>query len=528
MHDLAEKLQNRWAEGNYRTGIYQQFIFAVIGIVISVYVYYVGGMDIRGSFVLGIDVLGGCICAAIYYGCTGNVNRSDTKSTGKFTTILMLVSAVLLIDEFAWLISLRPMFGIRWNTFCVLLLVEQVLEQLIVFSFWRYVKTALQLESRIAVMGDRIAINLLNPLVVICAAYFASNMHSLGAENLDQVLATASIITRPFMLAVVALTLASLVASTAPMRQKIVAASFIFIPYGLNLISMVVKAYPSQYTGMMVSIVLMYSVIFYDRNRLLVSTQTELETAANIQETMLPHIFPPFPDKEEFTLYASMTPAKEVGGDFYDFFMIDDDHLGLVMADVSGKGVPAALVMTVSMASIRNQTLAMPGNKPSAVLYSVNNQICANEDMEMFVTAWLGIYTISTGELISANAGHEYPAFAKAGGPFELRKTKHGPPLGIYEGLKYPDEVEMLEPGDVLFLYTDGLPEATNTAQKMFGEERMLAALNANRNKEPKKLLEKVHEAADIFVGDAERFDDLTMMAVRVRSRNSKTEGEKL
>ena len=528
MHDLAEKLQNRWAGGNYRTGIYQQFIFAVIGIVISVYVYYVGGMDIRGSFVLGIDVLGGCICAAIYYGCTGNVNRSDTKSTGKFTATLMLVSLVLLTDECAWLISIRAMEGTRWKVFCALLLVEQILEQLIVFSFWRYVRTALQLDSRISATGDRIAAILLNPLIIICTVYFVSNMNRLGQENLDDVLATSSAITRPFMLGIVALTLASLIVSSAPNRMKFVAASFIFIPYGMNLVSQVVKDYPPQYGGMMVSIVLMYSVIFYDRSRLLVSTQTELETAANIQETMLPHIFPPFPDKDEFMLYASMTPAKEVGGDFYDFFMIDDDHLGLVMADVSGKGVPAALVMTVSMASIRNQTLAMHGNSPSAVLCSVNDQICANEDMEMFVTAWLGIYTISTGELISANAGHEYPAIAKAGGPFELKKTKHGPPLGIYEGLEYPDEVIQLEPGDVLFLYTDGLPEATNTAQKMFGEERMLQALNANRSQEPKKLLEKVHEAADRFVGEAERFDDLTMMAVCFHSGNKLTEGEKL
>ena len=528
MHDLAEKLQEKWAEGDYRMGIIQQFLFAVAGIVISVYAYYAGGVEPRGAFVLGIDILGGCICAAIYYGCTGNVNRAEARSTGKFTTTLMLVSAVLLIDELAWLISLRPMFGIRWKIFCVLLLLEQILEQLIVFSFWRYVKTALQLESRIAVVGDRVAINLLNPLVVICVVYFVSKMNRLGEENLDAVLSTSSMITRPFMLAVVALTLASLAISSAPLRQKIVAASFIVIPYGLNLISLAVKDYPPQYGGMMVSIVLMYSVIFYDRSRLLVSTQTELETAANIQETMLPHIFPPFPDRDEFMLYASMTPAKEVGGDFYDFFMIDDDHLGLVMADVSGKGVPAALVMTVSMASIRNQTLAMPGNSPSAVLCSVNDQICANEDMEMFVTAWLGIYTISTGELISANAGHEYPAIAKAGGPFELKKTKHGPPLGIYEGLEYPDEVIQLEPGDVLFLYTDGLPEATNTAQKMFGEERMLQALNANRSQEPKKLLEKVHEAADRFVGEAERFDDLTMMAVCFHSGNKLTEGEKL
>ena len=516
MHDLAEKIQEKWAEGDYRIGIIQQFLFAVAGIVISVYAYYAGGVEPRGAFVLGIDILGGCICAAIYYGCTGNVNRAEARSTGKFTTTLMLVSAVLLIDELAWLISLRPMFGIRWKIFCVLLLLEQILEQLIVFSFWRYVKTALQLESRIAVVGDRVAINLLNPLVVICVVYFVSKMNRLGEENLDAVLSTSSMITRPFMLAVVALTLASLAISSAPLRQKIVAASFIVIPYGLNLISLAVKDYPSQYGGLMISIVLMYSVIFYDRNKLLVSTQTELETAANIQETMLPHIFPAFPDRREFDLYAAMDPAKEVGGDFYDFFLIDDDHLCMVMADVSGKGIPAALFMMISKVIL--QSCAMLGQSTAEILNKTNEALCSSNQVEMFVTVWLGIMEISTGKVSAANAGHEYPILKK-GDRFEMFKDRHGFVIGGMDGIKYKEYQFQMEEGDKLFLYTDGVPEATDAGNNMFGIDRMIDALNQDPEASPQQILINVRRAVDGFVQDAEQFDDLTMLCMEYKKK---------
>ena len=150
----------------------------------------------------------------------------------------------------------------------------------------------------------------------------------------------------------------------------------------------------------------------------------ELELATKIQADMLPNIYPAFPDREEFDIYATMTPAKEVGGDFYDFFLIDDDHLGLVMADVSGKGVPAALFMMMSKILVNNY--AMMGESPARVLEQVNNQICKNNDEEMFVTVWFGVLEISTGKVTAANAGHEYPMVKKADGSFELFKDKHG------------------------------------------------------------------------------------------------------
>ena len=241
----------------------------------------------------------------------------------------------------------------------------------------------------------------------------------------------------------------------------------------------------------------------------------ELALAEKIQADMLPNLFPAFPDRSEFDLYASMNPAKEVGGDFYDFFMIDDDHLGLVIADVSGKGIPAAMFMMFSKNIIANNT--MLGKSPAKALMDANEAICANNSEEMFVTVWLGVLEISTGKLIAANAGHEYPALMTPNGEFELYKDKHGLVVGGMEGVKYREYEILLEPGAKLFVYTDGVPEATNSSEELFGTERMVKALNVMRDSKPKQLLEGIRCAVDEFVKDAEQFDDLTMLCLEYK-----------
>ena len=207
-----------------------------------------------------------------------------------------------------------------------------------------------------------------------------------------------------------------------------------------------------------------------------------------------------------------MDPAKEVGGDFYDFFLIDDDHLALVMADVSGKGVPGALFMMASKIILKSN--AMQGGTPAEILSRTNRTICSNNTMEMFVTVWLGILEISSGRMTAANAGHEYPAVKKAAGSFELLKDRHGFVIGGMPGMKFKEYELQLEPGDKLFVYTDGVPEATNGAQELFGTERMVEALRQGESGTPKETLEAVNRAVQAFVGDAPQFDDLTMMCL--------------
>ncbi len=245
----------------------------------------------------------------------------------------------------------------------------------------------------------------------------------------------------------------------------------------------------------------------------------ELSLATRIQAAMLPHRVPAFPDRRDFDIIGSMDPAKEVGGDFYDYFLIDDDHLGIVIADVSGKGVPAALFMMAS--KIILQSVAMLGGSPAEILTKTNQAICSNNEAQMFVTVWIGILELSTGKLTCSNAGHEYPVCKRPDGVFVLYKDRHGFVIGGIEDAKYREYSLDLEPGTKLFVYTDGVPEATNAQQKLFGTERMVAALNEAPDASPMDILKNVRRAVDSFVLDAEQFDDLTMVCLEYRGPNA-------
>ncbi len=239
---------------------------------------------------------------------------------------------------------------------------------------------------------------------------------------------------------------------------------------------------------------------------------TELALAVRIQTSMLPKEFPPFPDRKEFDIFAAMTPAKEVGGDLYDFFLMDDDHLCLVIGDVSGKGVPAALFMMLSSSLIRH--VAKQEKSPAAILKMVNEDICARNPEEMFVTVWLGVLEISTGILTAANAGHEYPVIRHPHGAFELLNDKHGFVLGGMSGVRYREYTVALEPGARFLVYTDGVAEATNAHEEMFGTDRMLNALNSAAADAPEEIVRSLDGAVSAFVGDAPQFDDLTMLCL--------------
>lgn len=246
---------------------------------------------------------------------------------------------------------------------------------------------------------------------------------------------------------------------------------------------------------------------------------TELNLATRIQADMLPNIFPAFPERKELDIFASMNPAKEVGGDFYDYYFVDDDHLCLVMADVSGKGVPAALFMMASMITIANH--AKIGKSPSQILYDTNMSLSENNREDMFVTVWIGILEISTGRLTAANAGHEYPVIRDADGKFTLMKDPHGVVLGVYPGTKYKDYEVQLSPGSMLFLYTDGVPEAVNRYNKEYGTDRMTDALNAQGpDATPSDMVSAVRKDLDKFVDGADQFDDITMMCVEYRRKD--------
>ena len=252
---------------------------------------------------------------------------------------------------------------------------------------------------------------------------------------------------------------------------------------------------------------------------------TELRTASQIQESMLPHIFPAFPDREDFDLYASMTPAKEVGGDFYDFFLIDENHLAILIADVSDKGVPAALFMMSAKILINYR--AQEGGTPSEILNAVNAQICKNNKSKMFVTVWLGILDLNTGLLTCTNAGHEYPVLRGQDGRFRVFRDQHGLVLGALARARYKDYEIRMMPGDAIFVYTDGVPEANNTDGGFYGMERMEEALNRVADRDPKGILQGVKEDVEAFTGEAMQFDDLTMLCLEYKGKQEAGLSEK-
>ena len=246
------------------------------------------------------------------------------------------------------------------------------------------------------------------------------------------------------------------------------------------------------------------------------SVKTELDLASKIQLDMLPSEFPAFPDRKEFDIYASMLPAKEVGGDFYDYYLIDSDHLVLTIADVSDKGVPSALFMSMSRTILKLN--AETYHSPKEIMKYSNNLLCDESKDRMFVTAWLGIYEISTGTLTCVNAGHEYPIIMRNNGEYEIYKDKHSFVLGGLRDVPFKEYTLKLNIGDELFLYTDGVAEATGENDELFGLDRTVSTLNKYKNCNQKELHKNIEQTLLDYTGNNNQFYDITMLSFKVKS----------
>ncbi len=247
---------------------------------------------------------------------------------------------------------------------------------------------------------------------------------------------------------------------------------------------------------------------------------SELDVATHIQTSLLPCIFPAFPEHREFDVYASMTPAREVGGDFYDFFMVDDRHLAIVMADVSDKGVPAALFMVIGKTLIKDHT--GPGDDLGEVFAKVNDLLCESNSEGLFITAFEGVLDLETGEFTYVNAGHEMPFVYRAGDRFKAERIRPGFVLAGMEGMKYKAGTMILGEGDKIFQYTDGVTEATNAEKEQFGMDRLADSLNRVQSRNSKEIIEAVRADIDAFVGEAPQFDDITMLCLSFKAKLQK------
>lgn len=498
-----------------RKELFGGFVIVCISAFLSIVVCSVRGYEnMAPEWVTSIsaDIFGICLCCIIYYGCMNGSDETD-GNTVMFATLVIVNVIGLFLDEVCWCIQGIPALALLNKISNVFFYCNNFTEMVM---FWGYALQRLKMREKTinivkflfkTLYPTSILINFLNLFFPI---YFS--VDTQGVYQREELFPISQII----LIIVVPPLMDGLITSEASKKEKLVILSFVLLPIFMEIMAVFNFGISLQQPAAALSIFLIYSVVVADYEKKMKATQTELNMAAKIQSDMMPQIFPPFPEIEEFDIYASMTPAKDVGGDFYDFFMTDNDHLCMVIADVSGKGVPASLFMMASKIIIKNT--AMMGLSVPEILFRTNMAICSNNKNDMFVTVWLGILEISTGKLAAANAGHEYPIVAE-NGSFSLFKDKHGVVIGAMEMMKYREYEIQLQKGSKLFVYTDGLPEASDNQDNMFGIERTVEVLNKSPDAPPQKLIENMSAAVRAFVGDAEQFDDLTMLCIEYKGK---------
>ncbi len=461
--------------------------------------------------------MGALICAALFYGCM----RQDGSGIKFFRTLIILVCASFVINEMACYSSSVPEMRTLCFIFCML---SKLTDLAMIYLFYMYVSETLGFKGKLAKISKiLIPIILIAQALVLLANFITPVTFTVDAAGIYKS-TDFSLIEDIALVVASILTTVMIFMSHNPFSQKVAALTFIFLPLieYVNIEASFGEA--AQYGIILMSLIIMYCIISNYKSRKLAATETELNMATRIQTSMLPSVFPAFPDRPEFDIYASMDPAKEVGGDFYDFFLIDDDHLAIVIADVSGKGIPAALFMMSSKILINDH--ALMGGTPAEILGRVNKQVYANNKAHMFVTVWLGILEISTGKLTTASAGHEYPMI-NINGKYELLKDKHGLAIGAMDISKYKNTEILLKKGDSIFVYTDGVAEATDANNKLFGTGRTVEALNAiPAGASQKEVLSGVRAAVDAFVKEAPQFDDLTMVGLKYNGPRENTQTE--
>lgn len=426
-----------------------------------------------------------------------------------FVTLLTAGCFVCYLDTVQMIVDGIPELIMLNKLVCIFVFVG---ETAFTFFFWMYITYVLKVQNTVSNVMSTIASSLLIVFSLIpFLNLFAPIYFTIDESGVYHRVTETWWICRIYIVLIVIFVIISLFLSKERRKTKIIITIFMGLPiialgaggyqYGVSIL----------YSSMMVSLVLIYALLFSDNEKHLYSTNKELGLATNIQKHMLPSLFPAFPGRKEFDIYALMNPAKEVGGDFYDFFLIDDTHLGLVIADVSDKGVPAALFMMASKIMVQNY--AMMGYSPKDVLTKVNKQICSNNQDEMFVTVWLGVLDLKTGILTASNGGHEKPILKHKDGHFEVINDKHNLVVGFFSDAPYGEYEIKLEKGTKLFIYTDGIPECRDK-DGQFGIERTLQTLIKHENESVENICKNVLNDVTEFMGNNDQFDDITMLCL--------------
>ena len=456
-------------------------------------------------FDCGVDVLGALVCAALYFGSM----RQKGEEAGAFSALTVLVSAGFLVNELMFFTGL--VLGQRTPAF-VCIMISKLLDLVMIYFFYRYIRVSLDFKGKLVDWADKgiPVLMALEALVVVSNIFYPVTFWV--DENVGYH-ATEFSAAEDVYLIVASIVLTILIIRSKSLRnQKAAALAFIFLPLFIYFITLGGFGNAMNYGMILMSLVIMYCVIFNYNSSKLISTQSELNMATEIQVGMLPSVPP---SGEAFELHASMNTAKEVGGDFYDCFMIDQDHLCIVIADVSDKGMPAALFMMRATTVIKDNALIR--DSTSEILTAANARLCENNDESMFVTAWIGILDTQTMMLQYTNAGHNYPILQRKGKPCERLEAVHGLFLAGLTRTKYRQSEIKLEPGDRILLYTDGVTEAHDLTNGLYGEGRLDEVLEKTRECPGDQVLDSILEDIKAFSQGVPQFDDITMVVLTIK-----------
>ncbi|MCR5675420.1 MAG: serine/threonine-protein phosphatase [Lachnospiraceae bacterium] len=470
--------------------------------------------NLKPAYIMNVacDIFGMSIGYVLYISCLIDVKRMGVEQ--RFFLILLNVTFMgLFTDACAWMVDGIPALRIL-----------NLLDNMFYYMcgsigavvFWFYMVSWFRTERRsIRIISTVFQISLAVSLLLIFMSLFTGHYFTVDADGVyarGPYSALSTVYASLVML--ITLLVAFLARKKLAFYQLVAVFLYALAPVAAAMLSVFVYGLSLTYAAVMLVIVLMYCVLTITQSRSRAVADRDLAIATAIQEGMLPTDFSSVTDRLPADICASMHAAKEVGGDFYDFFMTDDDHLGFVIGDVSGKGVPASLFMAVTKTLIKDHVLLT--GTPAEAMTQVNERLCENNPRDLFVTCWLGVLDCKTGRLTYVNAGHNAPVFLRADGEaFYLQETVEPQfMLAGFPGFEYEQEEITLNPGDAVYLYTDGVTEAKNEEDAFFGEERLLALMNELSDRKPGSVVEAVGSRVAVFRGKAEQFDDITMLQV--------------
>jgi hypothetical protein len=392
---------------------------------------------------------------------------------------------------------------------------SKLIDLALIYLFYLYVRETLGFEGKLASVAKKlIPILLIIQTLVMLSNLITPVTFTVTADGMY--LDTEIYIIEEVFLAVTSiLTTIMVFMSHNPFSQKAAALTFIFLPLIEYFILGGSFGEASQYGIILMSLIIMYCVISNVKSRKLAATQTDLQIASKIQTNALPPVAPEFPNHPNVNLRCSMHTAKEVGGDFYDYFVLDENRVCFLIADVSGKGTPAALFMMTAKTMIKDYALTR--ETTSEIFNEVNVRLCENNDEGMFATAWIGILDIQTMTLQYTNAGHNYPIFRRKGQPCEMITKNHGLFLAGMEFTQYKQGEIRLNPGDRLLLYTDGVTEAHNTKSELYGDDRLIKVMEDTKDLTGEQVLEHILEDVNRFAQGVPQFDDMTMVILTIK-----------